>query len=355
VAMIRLRTGRWVAACLVALLAGACADAQTDQNVGKPMPRLKLGAWFSPEKVTQDDLFGRPYVVEFWATWCPPCRTTTPHLVKLASKYKSRGLMIIGLSLDKPGQEAKVKQFYAQYKMNYPVALDQGTAQELNFRGIPFAVVVDQAGLIAWAGHPMGPKFEEAIKLALDEWVIKLADFPNLGELATAILRKGGKEPISRLKALADDPSRAKEAKRLLRAVGELAQMQLGAARKRAAVMPTEGVTRLDAVAAKFEGMEQGSAAAEEANKIRSAPSFADEVAVVQGMEEVEASMQHELQGRLKGIGGRKAQIEAALPIFRGAVGQLKALVKKHGKARSAEVVRKKIVTLEALIKRLEG
>lgn len=99
------------------------------------------------------------YVVEFWATWCPPCRTSIPHLTDMQKKFKDQGVVFIGLSDEKTDV---VKKFVEKMgdKMDYTVAIDGGKTSEAymeayGVRGIPHAFIVDKAGLVVWHGHPM--------------------------------------------------------------------------------------------------------------------------------------------------------------------------------------------------------
>ena len=62
---------------------------------------------------------GRPLIVNFWATWCPPCKLEIPWFIELKKKYSGQGLEILGVSIDDHAPE--LKAFAAQYKMNYPV------------------------------------------------------------------------------------------------------------------------------------------------------------------------------------------------------------------------------------------
>lgn len=68
---------------------------------------------------------GRPLIVNFWATWCPPCKKEIPWFIEFKNKYAGQGLEILGVSIDDPAPE--LKAFAAEYKMNYPVlmGLDQ--------------------------------------------------------------------------------------------------------------------------------------------------------------------------------------------------------------------------------------
>lgn len=68
---------------------------------------------------------GRPFIVNFWATWCPPCKLEIPWFIEFKQKYAAQGLEILGVSIDDPADE--LKAFSAEYKMNYPVlmGLDQ--------------------------------------------------------------------------------------------------------------------------------------------------------------------------------------------------------------------------------------
>ena len=160
-------------ACFVAagLLAGA-VFAQDEQaaslKVGAAAPALAPGKWVKGEAVT-GFASGHVYVVEFWATWCGPCRMTIPHLSELQKKFKEQGVVVIGQNVfedDPAAVEAFVKDMGD--KMDYRVCLDhkekESDEQGIMARtwmeaaaqdGIPTAFVVDQAGKLAWIGHPM--------------------------------------------------------------------------------------------------------------------------------------------------------------------------------------------------------
>src|ERR1700738_2926032 len=102
----------------------------------------------------QPELTGKPLLVEFWATWCPPCRKSIPHLNKIYAKYKSQGLEIVGITDE---DEATVKKFQRQIPMEYNVAINtpQSVYQQFGINAIPTAFLVNKAGRIVWTGHPM--------------------------------------------------------------------------------------------------------------------------------------------------------------------------------------------------------
>jgi thiol-disulfide isomerase/thioredoxin len=100
-------------------------------NVGDPAPALPVAKWVKGQPVKQFEK-GKVYVVEFWATWCGPCRQTIPHLTKLAEKYKDK-VTVIGVSVWERADEEdpnahiqRVEKFVQDMgdKMNYVVAVD---------------------------------------------------------------------------------------------------------------------------------------------------------------------------------------------------------------------------------------
>lgn len=98
-------------------------------------------------------------IVEFWATWCAPCRQTVPHLTKIQRQYESQGVKIVGISAeDEDTIRAFVRRMGAQ--MDYAVAMDRNNATSNAYMGgfevtsIPHAFIVDSEGRIQWHGHP---------------------------------------------------------------------------------------------------------------------------------------------------------------------------------------------------------
>src|SRR5438132_6811939 len=78
-------------------------------KAGDPLPTLALNYLGK-----QPELSGKPVLVEFWATWCPPCRKSIPHLNQIYAKYKSQGLVIVGITDE---DETTVKKFQQQVPM----------------------------------------------------------------------------------------------------------------------------------------------------------------------------------------------------------------------------------------------
>jgi thiol-disulfide isomerase/thioredoxin len=147
-------------------LALAVPTAEARLTVGDPAPQLQVAKWVQGDPVTAFDT-NHVYIVEFWATWCGPCRTSIPHLNELWLKFKDRGLIAIGQDMAEPddsGVAAFVKKMGDQ--MTYRVALDD-KRQETNGlmaahwmkaaeqNSIPTAFVINKQGRIAWIGHPM--------------------------------------------------------------------------------------------------------------------------------------------------------------------------------------------------------
>lgn len=154
------------------------SQAQVTLRVGAPAPEIKHYKWVKGTPVTNFEK-GKFYVVEFWATWCPPCKTSIPHLTELAHKYKDK-VTFIGMDGSEhvpfgPEADKLVEDFVKEYgdKMDYCVAMDTKEKFMMNNwmtaaaqYGIPTAFVVDKDKKIAWIGHPM--EMEEPLAQILD-------------------------------------------------------------------------------------------------------------------------------------------------------------------------------------------
>lgn len=95
---------------------------------------------------------GKVVLLDFWASWCEPCRVETPHLIELQQKYGERGLQIIGVSMDDSPDPARA--FYQQFHMNYPVVMGTAKTGELygGVLGLPIAFLINRDGRI-YAKH----------------------------------------------------------------------------------------------------------------------------------------------------------------------------------------------------------
>lgn len=181
----------------LALGAASGVAAESALKIGDPAPKLQTGKWIQGEPVSGFDK-GKAYIVEFWATWCGPCRVSIPHLNETYTKYKDKGLVVIGQDCWEQN-DALVAPFVKKMgdKMTYCVALDDKKSDEKGAmattwmaaarqNGIPTAFVVDTHGKIAWIGHPMA--MEEKV---LDE---VLADKFDVDKAAKTYTQEKKKE-----------------------------------------------------------------------------------------------------------------------------------------------------------------
>lgn len=163
-------------------------------GIGDPAPKLDVKEFVKGEPVKGFDA-GKLYVVEFWATWCGPCRVTIPHLTELQKKHPE--VTFIGVSVWEENQK-DVKPFVDEMgdKMDYRVALDNladgadgnegpmavNWMKAADQNGIPTAFIVNKEGKIAWIGHPSSMD-EPLEKIVAGQWDLKEAVAEHKREL----------------------------------------------------------------------------------------------------------------------------------------------------------------------------
>lgn len=164
---------RWffMAVMAVALTSAAYAQGGRNRlNVGDEAPKLDIERWVDGDEHAELEQ-GNVYIIEFWATWCAPCRKAIPFLSYLQKTYADDGLVIIGVSDEKP---ETVQQFVQQNPtlFSYTVAVDnkentkRSWMQAAGREGFPTMFIVDRNGKIQYIGHPQG---DDSI-----EWIVQL-------------------------------------------------------------------------------------------------------------------------------------------------------------------------------------
>ena len=148
-------------------LGGATSASGASLKVGDAAPKLQVAKWVQGAPVKEFEP-GQTYIVEFWATWCGPCKVSIPHLNELHEKFKDKKLVVIGQDVWER-DESLVAPFVKKMgdKMTYRVAMDDKSSETngamamtwmkaARQNGIPTAFIVNPEGKIAWIGHPMG-------------------------------------------------------------------------------------------------------------------------------------------------------------------------------------------------------
>lgn len=137
------------------------------QDAARPAPAFTLPDLDGTPR-SSEEWRGDIQLVNFWATWCPPCIREIPLLVEIQQEYRDRGVTVIGIAVD---ETEAVAGFAAEFDFNYPVVVGQEEAMNLaqayadNFIGLPFTAFVDREGRIrhVHTGEIHRPEIEEIL------------------------------------------------------------------------------------------------------------------------------------------------------------------------------------------------
>jgi len=169
------------------LLALACSNAQVFANAAvKPEKDRHVAPDFALKDangntVRLSEYKGKVVLLDFWATWCGPCKVEIPWFIQFEQKYKDKGFAVLGVSMDEDGWSA-VKPFIEEHKMNYRVALGNDQVSELygGLDSLPTTLLVDRSGRIA--------KIHIGLETGRDGFeneITNLLESPTMGRLRT--------------------------------------------------------------------------------------------------------------------------------------------------------------------------
>ena len=167
------RRAAWIVVALVAVLAGVAVGLLRHGGTNAPRDAATLLAVSLPDLDGRQQPLsqwkGQVLVVNFWATWCAPCREEMPHFIKAQADHGSKGLQFVGIAVD---DAAKVKQFAQEIGLNYPALIGGYGAMELSktlgnsVMALPYTIVVDRQGQVVM--NHLGPVKPEQLERVLD-------------------------------------------------------------------------------------------------------------------------------------------------------------------------------------------
>jgi thiol-disulfide isomerase/thioredoxin len=150
-----------VVLCLLILITPAVAVAQ-----GRQAPGLTLTD-INGRSFNLNDYKGKVVLINFWATWCAPCRAEIPDLIKMQRQYRNHGLRIIGITYP-PQKRSEVRRFARALKINYRVAIGTEATKDLftNNQTLPMTIVVDRNGSVRAVieGIMYSDEFDQTVK-----------------------------------------------------------------------------------------------------------------------------------------------------------------------------------------------
>jgi peroxiredoxin len=162
--MAKLRT--FPLAALAVIVAG-CAAREPGPAVGDTLPKFSLASSDSPlEKIDISAYKGHPILIDIWATWCPPCREELPHIEKIWSDNKDRGLIVLAVTTEDVGA---VNAFRAEQKSQIPMYLDADNSanRALGISGYPTTIIVGKDGRIQYSSVGFDPGGESELNAAV--------------------------------------------------------------------------------------------------------------------------------------------------------------------------------------------
>ncbi len=177
-----IKNGLIICALLVlTLMALQCArgpSGEESPEVGRPAPNFQL-ADLSGRSVSLDQFRGKIVMLDFWATWCGPCRVTMPVLEKLQREY-SKDLTLLAINLEEPRDQ--VRNYVAGRNISSTVLLDEDgkVGQAYGSDSIPMQVLIDQQGIVRRVSVGYSPALVDQLRSAIEK--LRAANDPRLSQ-----------------------------------------------------------------------------------------------------------------------------------------------------------------------------
>ncbi|MFQ5614833.1 MAG: TlpA family protein disulfide reductase [Anaerolineae bacterium] len=142
--------GMWILASRVPLGdGGAATGLEPAPAAGHPAPDFTL-LTLEGQEVSLSDFKGQPLVINFWATWCPPCRAEMPDFQEVFLKHQNDGFVVLSVNSTVQDDPDLVPGFVDEFGLTFPILLDQtgATTQAYNILGLPTSIFVDKNGVV---------------------------------------------------------------------------------------------------------------------------------------------------------------------------------------------------------------
>ena len=163
-----------LAALAFSLTAGLYAQEKSKLSAGQKVPAFEAKTTEGKAVKFPDTYKGKVVLLDFWATWCPPCRDEVPNVVEAYKQFHAKGFEVLGISLDRPNSSEQLAKFTKDKGMSWPQIYDgkawqAAVAEKYGINSIPEPILIDgDTGLILAEGSDargsnLGPAIEKAL------------------------------------------------------------------------------------------------------------------------------------------------------------------------------------------------
>jgi len=160
--VVALVTGVLVISAACSTFQNAASNRPTTVKIGDPAPEINVQS-MTGDQISLTKLQGRPVLVNFWATWCGPCRQEFPALVRKYNQYKDQGFVIVGVNTQDENSDDGVLTFMRNSLVTFPIVRDPQDQFSRMYRinGLPTSIFIDKSGIVRdiVVGGPMTDDF----------------------------------------------------------------------------------------------------------------------------------------------------------------------------------------------------